>query len=163
MRELTGGSVVDLDRVLIIDDASNNRVSPSSAAPQAYGGGDETDRAGGVEMAVAEERTVPPALEGFAGRVLSPDDADYEGARQIYNALITKRPRRSRSARASPTSWRPSRPRGTKAWRLSVRGGGHAVSGRALTDGGLTIDLSRMKGIHVDPQNNTVRAQPGVN
>ena len=46
---------------------------------------------------------------------------------------------------------------------LSVRGGGHGVAGRALTDGGLTIDLSRMKGIHVDPQNNTVRAQPGVN
>ena len=43
-------------------------------------------------MAVEAERTVPPALEGFAGRVLTPDDADYDGARKIYNALIGKRP-----------------------------------------------------------------------
>ena len=43
-----------------------------------------------------------------------------------------------------------------------IRGGGHNVGGRALCDGGLVIDLSRMKGIHVDPQARRVRVQPGV-
>jgi FAD/FMN-containing dehydrogenase len=45
---------------------------------------------------------------------------------------------------------------------VSIRGGGHNVSGRAVTDGGLMIDLSRMKGIHVDPRAKTARAQGGV-
>jgi FAD/FMN-containing dehydrogenase len=45
---------------------------------------------------------------------------------------------------------------------ISVRGGGHSVAGRAVTDGGLMIDLSLMKGIRVDPAARTVRAQGGV-
>ena len=43
-----------------------------------------------------------------------------------------------------------------------MRGGGHNVAGRATTDGGLMIDLSLMKGIHVDPQARTARAQGGA-
>ena len=45
---------------------------------------------------------------------------------------------------------------------ISIRGGGHNVAGRSVTDGGLMIDLSAMKGIHVDPAARTVRAQGGV-
>ena len=114
-------------------------------------------------MALAEERTVPPALEGFAGRVLSPDDHGYDDARQIYNALITKRPSLIAQCQGIADIVAAVSTARDEGLELSVRGGGHAVSGRALTDGGLTIDLSRMKGIHVDPQHNTVRAQPGVN
>ena len=114
-------------------------------------------------MAVAEERTVPPALEGFAGRVLSPTDVDYDGARQIYNALITKRPSLIAQCQGIADIVAAVSTARDEGLELSVRGGGHGVAGRALTDGGLTIDLSHMKGIHVDPQNNTVRAQPGVN
>ena len=43
-----------------------------------------------------------------------------------------------------------------------MRGGGHNVAGKAVTEGGLMIDLSSMKGIHVDPARRTVRAQAGV-
>ena len=113
-------------------------------------------------MAVAEEPTVPPALEGFAGRVLSPDDADYDGARQIYNALITKRPSLIAQCQGIADIQAAISTARDEDLELSVRGGGHGVSGRALTDGGLTIDLSRMKGVHVDPQNSTARAQPGL-
>jgi FAD/FMN-containing dehydrogenase len=45
---------------------------------------------------------------------------------------------------------------------VAVRGGGHNVAGRSTIDGGVMIDLSRMKGIDVDPGNRTVRAQGGV-
>src|SRR5262245_32066448 len=45
---------------------------------------------------------------------------------------------------------------------VSVRGGGHNVSGNAVCDGGLMIDLSPMKSVHVDPNSKTARAEPGV-
>ncbi len=45
---------------------------------------------------------------------------------------------------------------------VSVRGGGHNVAGSAVCDGGLVIDLSRMKGVHVDPVRRKARAQPGL-
>jgi FAD/FMN-containing dehydrogenase len=45
---------------------------------------------------------------------------------------------------------------------VAVRGGGHSIAGKAVCDGGLMIDLSRMKGIRVDPVRRTVRAEPGL-
>ena len=49
-----------------------------------------------------------------------------------------------------------------QATEISVRGGGHSVAGLAVTDGGLMIDLSPMKGIKVDRRRRTVWAQGGV-
>jgi len=45
---------------------------------------------------------------------------------------------------------------------VSIKGGGHGVGGKAVCDGGLMIDFSRMKSIRVDPTERTVRAEPGV-
>src|SRR6185436_17082106 len=45
---------------------------------------------------------------------------------------------------------------------LSIRGGGHNVAGNAVNDDGLVIDLSQMRGVHVDPATKTVRAQGGA-
>jgi FAD/FMN-containing dehydrogenase len=45
---------------------------------------------------------------------------------------------------------------------VTARGGGHGVAGNALTDGGLVVDLSRMKAIEVDPEARTARAQGGI-
>jgi FAD/FMN-containing dehydrogenase len=98
----------------------------------------------------------------LSGEVLAPEDPGYDEARRIHNGLIDKRP--ALIARCLHTAdvvaaVNFGRDEGLE---ISVRGGGHNVAGKAVTDGGLMIDLSPMKGIHVDPVRKTVRAQPGV-
>jgi FAD/FMN-containing dehydrogenase len=98
----------------------------------------------------------------FSGQVLGPGDPGYDEARRIHNGLIDKRP--ALIARCQHTAdvvdaVNFGREEGLE---ISVRGGGHNVAGKAVTDGGLMIDLSLMKGIHVDPARSTARAQAGV-
>jgi len=98
----------------------------------------------------------------FSGEILAPDDAGYDDARRIHNGLIDKRPRliaRCLHTADVVDAVNFGRDEGLE---ISVRGGGHNVAGKAVTDGGLMVDLSRMKGIHVDPVRQTVRAQAGV-
>src|SRR5918996_5559331 len=106
--------------------------------------------------------TVGQLREAFSGQVLAPGEPGYDEARRIHNGLIDKRP--ALIARCLNTAdvvdaVNFGREEGLE---ISVRGGGHNVAGRAVTDGGLMIDLSLMKGIHVDPKRRTVRAQGGV-
>ena len=98
----------------------------------------------------------------FSGPLLLPDLPGYDAARRIHNGLIDKRP--ALIARCLHTAdvvdaVNFGRNEGVE---ISVRGGGHNVTGRAVTEGGLMIDLSLMKGIHVDPMRSTARAQAGV-
>jgi FAD/FMN-containing dehydrogenase len=98
----------------------------------------------------------------FSGDVLGPGDPGYDEARRIHNGVIDKRPAliaRCLSTADVVDAVNVGRDEGLE---ISVRGGGHNVAGKAVTDGGLMIDLSPMKGIHVDPVRQTVRAQPGV-
>jgi FAD/FMN-containing dehydrogenase len=100
--------------------------------------------------------------EVLSGPVLVPGDPGYDAARRIHNGLIDRRP--AAIARCSHTAdvtdaVNFGRSEGLE---ISVRGGGHNVAGRAVSDGGLMIDLALMKGIHVDPARSTVRAQAGV-
>jgi FAD/FMN-containing dehydrogenase len=100
--------------------------------------------------------------EGFSGEVLTLGDPDYDAARTIHNGLIDKRPAliaRCRNTADVVAAVSAARDAGLE---LSVRGAGHNVAGKAVTEGGLMIDLSPMKGIHVDPERRTVRAQGGV-
>jgi len=100
--------------------------------------------------------------QAFSRLVLEPGDAGYDESRRIHNGLIDKRP--AVIARCLHTADVVAAvDYGTdEGLEISVRGGGHNVAGKAVTDGGLMIDLSLMKGIQVDPARRTVRAQPGV-
>jgi FAD/FMN-containing dehydrogenase len=100
--------------------------------------------------------------EGFSGVVLTPADPGYDAARTIHNGLIDKRP--ALIARCFNTADVVDAVNAARAvgLEISVRGGGHNIAGKAVTEGGLMIDLSPMKGIHVDPARRTVRAQGGV-
>ncbi len=112
-------------------------------------------------MATLEQDLVA-SLEGFSGRLLLPDDDGYEQARQIHNGLIDKRPALIAQCLGTADvvdAVNLARERGLE---VSIRGGGHNVAGKAVTDGGLMIDLSPMKGVHVDPVARTARAQGGL-
>jgi FAD/FMN-containing dehydrogenase len=98
----------------------------------------------------------------FDGRILTPETDGYDDVRQVHNGLIDKRP--SLIARCvSPAdvaiAVQAARESGLE---ISVRGGGHNVAGKAVTDGGLMIDLSLMKDVRVDPTQRTVTASGGV-
>ena len=102
------------------------------------------------------------AARRAAGTLLRPGDLNYDAARAVFNGMIDRRPQAIiRCAGASDVI------RGIAFARehevvLSVRGGGHSVSGKAVCDGGVMLDLSAMKGVRVDPQRRTARAEPGL-
>jgi len=99
--------------------------------------------------------------ENFHGRIIQPEDSDYDQARTLYNAMIDKHPRLI--ARCADIADVLAAVRFGREQQLdtAIRGGGHNGPGLALVDDGLVIDLSGMKGIRVDPQKNTVRVEPG--
>jgi FAD/FMN-containing dehydrogenase len=98
----------------------------------------------------------------FSGTILQPGDEGYDDARRVQNGLIDRRP--AVIARCAGTADIQDAVKLARAsgLEISVRGGGHNVAGRAVTEGGLMIDLSPMRGIHVDPTAHTARAQGGV-
>ena len=100
--------------------------------------------------------------ENFTGPILAPGDAGYDAARKIHNGLIDKRPALIASCRSTADVVAAVIAGREADLEISVRGGGHNVAGKAVTEGGLMIDLSSMKGIHVAPARRTVRAQAGV-
>ena len=98
----------------------------------------------------------------LSGTLLQAADPGYDEARAIHNGLIDKRPTliaRCRGTADVVDAISLARECGLE---ISVRGGGHNVGGRAVTNGGLMVDLAEMKGIHVDPGARTVRAQAGA-
>src|SRR5512134_1494060 len=98
----------------------------------------------------------------IAGSVLSPSDTAYEDARRVHNGLIDRRPAlvvRCYGTADVQAAVRFGRERNLE---IAVRGGGHNVAGNAVCDGGIVIDLSAMRGVHVDPRGRRARAQGGA-
>src|ERR1700730_13900408 len=101
-------------------------------------------------------------LVNFTGQLLKPTDAGYEDSRKVHNGLVDKRPALIAKCRGVADVVDAVNLAGKLGLEAAVRGGGHNVAGRATIDGGVMIDLSPMKGIHVDPQGRTAVAQGGV-
>ncbi|HET7035763.1 MAG TPA: FAD-binding oxidoreductase [Thermomicrobiaceae bacterium] len=99
---------------------------------------------------------------GFRGDVIQPGDAGYDAARKVWNAMIDKRP--ALIALCTGTADVVAAVNVARDFDLpvAVRGGGHNVAGNAVNEGGLVIDLSRMKGIAIDPRARKARVQPGA-
>ena len=115
------------------------------------------------ERTQLSDETLDDFARDFRGEILCADDAAFDEARAIWNGMIDKRP--TVIARCSGTADVVAAVNFVRDNELafSVRSGGHNVAGNALCDGGFVIDLSKMKGIHVDAQRRTARTQPGIN
>jgi len=96
------------------------------------------------------------------GAVLEPGDAGYADARTVWNAKVDREPAvvvRCSGAADVAASVDVAREHDL---RLSVKGGGHHVSGSAVVDGGLTMDLGEMNGVRVDSDAKRARVGPGA-
>ena len=106
--------------------------------------------------------TIDQLREQVRGEVIAPQDEGYEEARKVYNAMIDRRPAvvvravNAGDAIAAVTFARENE------LDVAVRGGGHSVPGFGTCDGGVVIDFSRMRGVRVDPANQTARAEGGA-
>jgi FAD/FMN-containing dehydrogenase len=108
-----------------------------------------------------DETAVQDFRSRLRGELIRPGDASYEEARKLYNGMIDKRPALiARCVDVADVIGAVNFAR-EHTLTLAVRGGGHNGAGLAGCDGGLVIELSRMKGIHVDPAARTVRVEGG--
>src|SRR3989454_934846 len=107
----------------------------------------------------------PHDIEAFQGSLrgslVRSGDPTYEDSRKLWNGMIDRKP----ALVVRPTGTADvvecvnfARGRGLL---LSIKGGGHNIAGTAVAEGGLTLDMSRMKGVFVNPTDRTARVQPG--
>jgi FAD/FMN-containing dehydrogenase len=111
--------------------------------------------------------TLPGTIIGrfrsaFGGEIVAPGDAEYEAARRVWSGLFDRRP----ALIVRPTNTDDVAAAiqfGRDANLLiAIRGGGHGITGHATCDDGLVIELSRMRGVTVDPRARTARARGGA-
>lgn len=98
----------------------------------------------------------------FSGSLVLPGDDDYHSARRVWNGMIDKRPAIiAYCAKPSDVVESIAFARET-GLPIAVRAGGHNIAGKSLCEGGLVIDLSRMRGVAIDPESRTARAEGGA-
>jgi FAD/FMN-containing dehydrogenase len=100
--------------------------------------------------------------ETCAGDVITPGDDSYDDARRVWNAVFDRRPSllvRPASVADVATAVRFGREHDLE---IAIRSGGHSAAGHSTTDGGLVIDLSRLRGVTVDAERRTAQANGGA-
>ena len=107
------------------------------------------------------EKSIQEFKATLRGSLIEPQDAGYDDARKVYNAMISKHPRMIvRCADVADVIQSVNFARENKML-LSIRSGGHNAGGLGICDDGLVIDLSLMKYTRVDPKAKTVVAGAG--
>jgi FAD/FMN-containing dehydrogenase len=102
-------------------------------------------------MAMLQATKVSDLKNGFQGEIVLPGDGAYDSARKIWNAMIDKRPALIARCGGKADIVRAVNFARDNGLVLAVRGGGHNIAGSAICDDGVVIDLSRMRGVKVDP------------
>jgi FAD/FMN-containing dehydrogenase len=96
------------------------------------------------------------------GQLILPDHEAYEQVRPLWNAMANKRPAAIAQCAGTADVINCIKFAREYDFLTAIRGGGHNAAGNASCDGGFVIDLSKMKGIRVDPSAKTVRAEAGL-
>ena len=114
---------------------------------------------GATTLSVADVESLAGALRG---RLILPGQADYDGARRVWNAMIDRRPALiARCASPSDVMQVVNFAR-ERQLLTAVRCGGHSASGKSTCDGGIVIDLSPMQSVRVDPVAKVARVEGGA-
>jgi FAD/FMN-containing dehydrogenase len=111
---------------------------------------------------VIGERRLAALRRHFRGPLVQPGDPDYEDTRRIWNAAIERRPAFIARCTGPADVVAALGFARENDLLVAVRGGGHNVSGSALCDGGMVIDLSLLRAVTVEPERRLAIAQPGV-
>ncbi len=109
--------------------------------------------------------TLPPSLTSLAdiaGRVVTPDDPDYDNIRSVFYGGIDKRPTAIVRVANVDDVRRVIATARTQGFELAIRSGGHSIVGHCTTDGGLVIDLREMSKIDIDPDGRTAWVETGA-
>jgi FAD/FMN-containing dehydrogenase len=115
-----------------------------------------------LNLELREAPRLVASASNIGGEIVLPGHPEYEGARKLWNGLIDRYPAlivRASSAADVASALNFARRAGLD---VAVRAGGHNSAGYAMIDGGMVIDLSRMKKVTVDPLGLTARMEPGV-
>ena len=113
-------------------------------------------------MNAINQHVVEMLRSKMRGPVILPDDPDYDEARSIWNAMIDKRPGAIACCSGVADVMHAVQIAKNQDLLVSVRSGGHNIAGNAICDGGLTIDLSTMKSVRVNPDSRRTYVEPGA-
>lgn len=106
--------------------------------------------------------SIPKLRAAFDSRVIAPGDAEYDKARAVFYGGIDRRPAviiRVKNAKEVSQVILSARESGLE---LAVRSGGHSAAGHSVTEGGIVLDLSGMKGLQIDANQRTAWAETGL-
>ena len=109
-----------------------------------------------------DEDTVQSFETNLLGDLILPDRNDYDKIRRVWNGMIDKKPALIARCKGVADVIEAVNFARENSLLVSVRGGGHNVTGHAVNNDGLVIDLSTMKGIQVNPHERIARVQAGV-
>lgn len=101
--------------------------------------------------------------QAIRGDLILPDDPSYDQARRVWNGMVDKRPAAVFHCAESSDVVTAVNFARSQGFLVAVRAGGHNVAGSSVCDGGVVIDVSRMKRIEVDPIRRVARAEAGLN
>ncbi len=110
----------------------------------------------------ADQTALDELRRGFTGEIIVPGDLAYDEARTIFNAMIDRRPSGIAQCAGVDAVVRAVRFGRNLGLEIAVRGGGHGVAGKSLTEGGLMIDLRRMNAVSVNPEARAVTVGGGA-
>jgi FAD/FMN-containing dehydrogenase len=114
-------------------------------------------------MSTTSDSALVAELAGqVSGSVLGPHHEGYDAARAVHNGMVDRRPAVIARCRTTNDVIAALELACRAGLEVSIRGGGHNVAGRAVTDGGVMIDLAEMNGIAIDPVQATATAEGGV-
>jgi FAD/FMN-containing dehydrogenase len=109
-----------------------------------------------------DDQVIRRLADGFAGELIRSGDPGYDEARRLWNRMIDRRPVLVARCADAEDARRVLAAARDLDLPISVRGGGHNVSGSAVVDGGVVIDHCLRRTVRVDPSARTVEVEPGV-